>query len=99
MCNFWILFQPPTPPPWKAAEGCPMPLAPVLEGSRGDQGSSGDQGGGQHSCPGERTVAGQGCRWPDRFKSWELGEEPDVEGERGTNPERSLTSGLATSGG
>lgn len=74
------MFQPPPPPPWKAAEGCPMPLAPVLEGSRGDQGSSGHQGGGQHSCPGERTVAGQGCRWPDRFKSWELGEEPDVGG-------------------
>lgn len=31
-------------------------------------------------------MAGQGCRCPDRFKSWELGEEPGVGGKERDKP-------------
>lgn len=86
------------PPPnsWKAAEECPMPLAPVLEGSKKEQSIVG-------SREEASTVVQERGRWQDRDASGQTDSRAGSlvknrmwEEKRGINPECSLTSGLAT---
>lgn len=95
MCSFWILFH----QPWEATEGCPIPLATVfgVERRGPEQWASIRR---LACCPGGRGPCPElGWRWPAGSKAaWELDEEPDVGGKRGTLPERSPPSGLGVRG-